>query len=458
MSTKLFSNLPLEQAMIDNLDALGYAEMTAIQAASLPLTLVGADVIAKAKTGSGKTAAFGLGMLHKLDVKKWKIQGLIMCPTRELADQVANELRKLARFKHNIKILTLCGGMPLTPQRISLEHGAHIIVGTPGRIQDHIGKNTLDLSHVHTLILDEADRMLDMGFLDDIKQIISHMPSERQTMLFSATYPEEINALSRSIMKDPKTVSVEHHEEKPDIVQTFYKTSESEKDAALLKLLLHHQANATIIFCNMKVTCDEVADFLYDAGLHAVALHGDLDQKERTEMLTLFSNGSVSILVATDVAARGLDIKDLDLVINYEIPNQSEVYVHRVGRTGRAGKSGIADTLYTPREASKIEGIEEEMGESVSYGNIENLAHNDLYTPKYVTLRIDGGKKDKLRPGDIVGAITSDKSIKGDEIGNITVTAIRSYVAVTRDKAKKAFHLIRDGKMKNRKFRVHLLE
>ncbi len=458
MSTKLFSNLPLEQAMIDNLDALGYAEMTAIQAASLPLTLVGADVIAKAKTGSGKTAAFGLGMLHKLDVKKWKIQGLIMCPTRELADQVANELRKLARFKHNIKILTLCGGMPLTPQRISLEHGAHIIVGTPGRIQDHIGKNTLDLSHVHTLILDEADRMLDMGFLDDIKQIISHMPSERQTMLFSATYPEEINALSRSIMKDPKTVSVEHHEEKPDIVQTFYKTSDAEKDADLLKLLLHHQANATIIFCNMKVTCDEVADFLYDAGLHAVALHGDLDQKERTEMLTLFSNGSVSILVATDVAARGLDIKDLDLVINYEIPNQSEVYVHRVGRTGRAGKSGIADTLYTPREASKIEGIEEEMGESVSYGNIENLAHNDLYTPKYVTLRIDGGKKDKLRPGDIVGAITSDKSIKGDEIGNITVTAIRSYVAVTRDKAKKAFHLIRDGKMKNRKFRVHLLE
>ncbi len=458
MNTKLFSTLPLEQAMIENLDAMGYAEMTAIQEQSLPLTLAGKDVIAKAKTGSGKTAAFGLGMLHKLDVKKWKIQGLIMCPTRELADQVAEELRKLARFKHNIKILTLCGGMPLTPQRISLEHGAHIIVGTPGRIQDHIGKNTLDLSHVNTLILDEADRMLDMGFLDDIKQIISHMPSERQTMLFSATYPEEINFLSRSIMKDPKTVSVEQHEEKPDIVQTFYKTSESERDADLLKLLLHHQATSAIIFCNMKVTCDEVAEFLYNAGLHAVALHGDLDQKERTEMLTLFSNGSVSILVATDVAARGLDIKDLDLVVNYEIPNQSEVYVHRVGRTGRAGKSGIADTLYTPREAKKIEDIEEEMGEGVSYGDLAKLRHNDLYAPKYTTLMIDGGKKDKLRPGDIVGAITADKSIKGDEIGNINVTAVRSYVAVERPKAKLAFNLIRDGKMKNRKFRVHLLD
>ena len=458
MSTKLFSNLPLEQAMLDNLEQMGYTEMTAIQEQSLPLTLAGEDVIAKAKTGSGKTAAFGLGMLHKLDVKKWKIQGLIMCPTRELADQVANELRKLARFKHNIKILTLCGGMPLTPQRISLEHGAHIIVGTPGRIQDHIGKETLDLTHVNTLILDEADRMLDMGFLDDIKQIVSNMPRNRQTMLFSATYPEEIGFLSKSIMRNPKTVSVQHHEEKPDIEQTFYKTSESEKDADLLKLLLHHQANATIIFCNMKVTCDEVSDYLNDMGLYALSLHGDLEQRERTEVLALFSNGSASILVATDVAARGLDIKDLDLVINYEIPNQSEVYVHRVGRTGRAGKSGIADTLYTPREASKIESIEEETGESVNYGAIERLKHNDLYTPKYITLKIDGGKKDKLRPGDIVGAITATKEIKGSEIGDISVTAIRSYVAVEREKAKKAFHLLRDHKMKNRKFRVHLLD
>ena len=437
---------------------MGYSEMTPIQEQSLPLTLAGEDVIAKAKTGSGKTAAFGLGLLHKLDVKKWKIQGVIMCPTRELADQVANELRRLARFKHNIKILTLCGGMPLTPQRISLEHGAHIIVGTPGRIQDHIGKETLDLSHVHTLILDEADRMLDMGFMDDIKQIISHMPRDRQTMLFSATYPEEIGTLSKTIMRNPKVVSAEETETKRNITSTFYKTSEADKDRDLLKLLLHHKADSAIIFCNMKVTCDEVSEYLNDMGLYALALHGDLEQRERTEVLALFSNGSASVLVATDVAARGLDIKDLDLVINYEIPNQSEVYVHRIGRTGRAGKSGVADTLYTPREASKIESIEEEIKEGVDYGRIDDLNHNDLYLPKYVTLRIDGGKKDKLRPGDIVGAITSTKEVKGDEIGNISVGAIRSYVAVERDKAKKAFHLIRDGKMKNRKFRVHLLD
>ena len=458
MNTKLFSNLPLEKAMLDNLEQMGYTEMTAIQEQSLPLTLAGEDVIAKAKTGSGKTAAFGLGLLHKLDVKKWKIQGLIMCPTRELADQVANELRKLARFKHNIKILTLCGGMPLTPQRISLEHGAHIIVGTPGRIQDHIGKDTLDLSHVHTLILDEADRMLDMGFLDDIKQIISHMPANRQTMLFSATYPEEIGFLSKSIMKNPKQVSVEAGEAKPDINAHFYKTTVNEKKRDLLSLLLHHQADSAIIFCNMKVTCDEVSEYLNDMGLYALALHGDLEQRERTEVLALFSNGSASILVATDVAARGLDIKDLDLVINYDVPTQSEVYVHRIGRTGRAGKSGIAETLYTAREASKIEEIEGEIGEGVNYGYLDKLKHNDLYTPKYTTLKIDGGKKDKLRPGDIVGAITSSKQIKGDEIGNINVTAMRSYVAVERDKADIAFKLIRDGKMKNRKFRVHLLD
>ncbi len=458
MNTKLFSNLPLEKAMLDNLEQMGYTEMTAIQEQSLPLTLAGEDVIAQAKTGSGKTAAFGLGMLHKLDVKKWKIQGLIMCPTRELADQVANELRKLARFKHNIKILTLCGGMPLTPQRISLEHGAHIIVGTPGRIQDHIGKDTLDLSHVHTLILDEADRMLDMGFLDDIKQIISHMPANRQTMLFSATYPDEIGFLSKTIMKNPKRVSVEAGEAKPDINANFYKTTVNEKEGDLLRLLLHHQADSTIIFCNMKVTCDEVSDYLNDMGLYALALHGDLEQRERTEVLALFSNGSASILVATDVAARGLDIKDLDLVINYDVPTQSEVYVHRIGRTGRAGKSGIAETLYTAREASKIEEIEAEIGEGVNYGYLDKLKHNDLYTPKYITLKIDGGKKDKLRPGDIVGAITSSKQIKGDEIGNINVTAMRSYVAVERDKAETAYKLIRDGKMKNRKFRVHLLD
>ncbi len=458
MSSKLFSNLPLEQAMLDNLEQMGYTEMTAIQEQSLPLTLAGEDVIAKAKTGSGKTAAFGLGMLHKLDVKKWKIQGLIMCPTRELADQVANELRKLARFKHNIKILTLCGGMPLTPQRISLEHGAHIIVGTPGRIQDHIGKDTLDLSHVHTLILDEADRMLDMGFLDDIKQIISHMPRDRQTMLFSATYPDEIGFLSKTIMKNPKRVSVEVGEEKPDISANFYKTTVNDKERDLLSLLLHHQAVSTIIFCNMKVTCDEVSDYLNDMGLYALALHGDLEQRERTEVLALFSNGSASILVATDVAARGLDIKDLDLVINYDVPTQSEVYVHRIGRTGRAGKSGIAETLYTAREASKIEEIEAEIGEGVNYGSVERLKHNELYTPKYTTLKIDGGKKDKLRPGDIVGAITATKKISGSEIGNITVTAMRSYVAVEREKAHDAFVLLRDGKMKNRKFRVHLLD
>jgi len=458
MSTNHFSTLPLAPEQLQNLENLGYKEMTPIQAASLPLTLAGEDVIAKAKTGSGKTAAFGLGMLHKLDVKRWKIQALILCPTRELADQVALELRRLARFQHNIKILTLCGGSPLTPQRISLEHGAHIIVGTPGRIQDHIGKDTIDLSHVETLILDEADRMLDMGFLDEVKLIVDEMPKKRQTMLFSATYPEAIEKFSQSIMNDAKHVSVTEHEVKADIKQLFYKSTPSEKDAHLLQLLIDQQATSTIVFCNMKVTCDEVSQYLNDAGLYALPLHGDLDQKDRTEILALFSNGSASVLVATDVAARGLDIKDLDLVVNYDVPTQSEVYVHRVGRTGRAGKSGVALSLYTSRENDKLKEIEGEMGMSLSFGDYGTLKQREVYAPKYTTLRIDGGKKDKLRPGDIVGALTSSKKISGSEIGNISVGPIRSYVAVERAKAEIGFVLIRDGKMKNRKFRVTLLD
>ena len=432
--------------------------MTPIQAQSLPAILEGKDVQAQAKTGSGKTAAFAIGLLHRLDAQNYQTQALVLCPTRELADQVSKEIRRLARSIPNTKILTLCGGTPMGGQLASLDHQPHIVVGTPGRILKHLQKGSLKLDDLKTLVLDEGDRMLDMGFHDDIMSIVKFMPAKRQTLLFSATYPDEIKDISKAVQKDPIDIQVESLHDDKKIKQVFYEIEKGDRTKTLIALLHHYRPESSVVFCNRKHQCRELAEELWHQGFHALALHGDLERNDRDRVLVQFSNKSSSILIATDVAARGLDIKDLDLVINYEIPNQSEVYVHRVGRTGRAGKSGTADTLYTPREASKIEGIEEEIGEGVSYGYMDKFKQNDLYTPKYITLKIDGGKKDKLRPGDIVGAITSTKTIKGDEIGNISVTAMRSYVAVERDKAKMAFNLIRDGKMKNRNFRVHLLD
>ncbi|RLA69488.1 MAG: ATP-dependent RNA helicase DbpA [Epsilonproteobacteria bacterium] len=460
MDTTDFSKLDLSEAMLQNLDSLGYTTMTPIQAQSLPPILHNRDVIAKAKTGSGKTAAFGIGMLMKLNVKRFRIQEIVLCPTRELADQVAMELRRLARFKHNIKILTLCGGMPFGPQRGSLEHGAHIIVGTPGRIQDHLGKGTLVLDDVHTLVLDEADRMLDMGFSESILKIISNIPKERQTLLFSATYPDEIAKMSRSVQKDAVTVSIEAVHSENTITQRFYKVSRDNKVDILEQLLNMHQPESTVIFCNTKIACDDLADDLADRHFHAFALHGDLDQKERTEVLTLFSNGSTSVLVATDVAARGLDIKDLKAVVNYDLPHDPEIYVHRIGRTGRAGKEGLALSLYSSKEASKVNAIESYTKTSVEYGDINSLpaAKGNGLQPRYSTLAIDGGKKSKLRPGDILGALTGDAGIEGKYIGKINVFDMVTYVAVDRSVVKSAFVRLRNGKIKGRNFRVRKVD
>jgi len=335
-----FTQLNLPQSMTDTLNSMQYKEMTPIQEKSLPLILEGEDIIAKAKTGSGKTAAFGIGVLNKLNVKKFRIQSMVMCPTRELADQVATELRKIARFKHNIKIITLCGGVPFMPQKHSLSHQAHIIVGTPGRILKHLKEGSFEPNSIETLVLDEADRMLDMGFSEDIHEIISYIPTMRQTLLFSATYPENIEELGHKILMDPITVEVESTHAKSTIVQEFYEVDEDIKAKAVEYALAKYGSESSIIFCNTKIGCDELADNLEDAGLDVLVLHSDLDQRDRDETLILFSNKSYPILIATDVAARGIDVKDIDLVINYDLPHDNEVYVHRIGRTARAGASG----------------------------------------------------------------------------------------------------------------------
>ncbi|TEU24155.1 MAG: ATP-dependent RNA helicase DbpA, partial [Gammaproteobacteria bacterium] len=338
MNTTDFLSLDLHSDLLKNLSSLGYESMTPIQQLSLPAILSNKDVIGQGKTGSGKTAAFGLGLLQKLDVKSFKAQSIVLCPTRELADQVASEIRKLARAIHNIKVLTLCGGAPFGPQIGSLEHGVHIVVGTPGRIEEHLRKGTLKLDHIKTLVLDEADRMLDMGFQDAIDEIIEKIPTQRQTLLFSATYPDEIASVAERVMSQPLMVNAPSTHEESTIKQYFHKASSADDRMTALRLLLaKHKPISALVFCNTKIDTQDVADELVYYGFYALAIHGDLDQRERDQALIRFSNKSVSVLVATDVAARGLDIDALDMVINFNIAHDPEVHVHRIGRTGRAG-------------------------------------------------------------------------------------------------------------------------
>jgi ATP-independent RNA helicase DbpA len=453
MSNK-FSELPLAKELSQNLETLGFTEMTPIQQESLPIILEGHDVIAQAKTGSGKTLAFGLGVLFNLHVKKFRIQALVICPTRELAGQVAAELRRAARALHNVKILELCGGSPMKAQVHSLFHGAHIVVGTPGRLQAHIDRESLKLENVNTLVLDEADRMLDMGFYDDIVSIIEAVPKQRQTLLFSATFSDEIKTLAQSILNDPVNIHVKSEAIPNQIRQEFYTCSDDLRRKALFILLGHYQKERVIIFCNTKITCDEIADKLYDNGIDALAIHSDLEQFDRDETLTLFTNGSCNVLVATDVAARGLDIEAVDMVVNYELPFDAEVYVHRIGRTGRAEKEGLAVSLCRGDE-DVLDTID--MSTCKSLNEIDDKAEYKIHS-KMSTLFISAGKKDKLRPGDIVGALTAEKSIAGNQIGTIKVYDRYAYVAVENDVAKKALKILQTQKIKGREFRVRSIK
>ncbi len=452
MSKPLFSTLPFSEKLIKNLDSLGYQSMTPVQSASLPAILDEKDLIVQAKTGSGKTAAFGLGLLQKINPKFFGLQSLVLCPTRELADQVAKEIRQLARCIPNIKLVVLCGGKPLGPQADSLEHGAHIAVGTPGRIKDHLSRSTLDLSGVETLVLDEADRMLDMGFYDEIINIVQQTPSNRQTLLFSATYPNAIKKMCRSIQREPVVIKVDEKHEDDVIEQKFYLTNNYQRKETLLHLLSHFELTSTVIFCHTKIQCDEIARFLQDNQVEALALHGDLEQRERDQVLVLFSNNTCPVLVATDVAARGLDIKSLQGVINYELPHDPEIYTHRIGRTGRAGEQGLALSLYTDTEISRIISLEDYLEKPCNNESVESLepkANFSLHS-ELATLQIDAGKKSKIRPGDLLGALTKDAGLAGAQIGKINIFEQFSYVAIERKVLAQALSYFRKGKVKGR--------
>ena len=457
MNTSDFSTLPLAAAMLRNLQELGFTSMTPVQTDSLPAILQNRDVLAQAKTGSGKTVAFGIGALHKLNLKAHGVQSLVLCPTRELADQVANELRRLARFTNNIKVLTLCGGRPFGPQLASLRHGAHVVVGTPGRILQHLDNGSLTLEALNTLVLDEAHRMLDMGFIDEIERVIAYAPTKRQTLLFSATYPAEILALSAAIQHDAVNIQTIAVEQANPITEYFYPVAPADKLAALLKILAHHEPTNAIVFSTTKVQAQELATALQGKSIHALALHGDLEQYERTDVLVQFANHSCGVMVATDVAARGLDIEELSMVINYDLPQDQATYTHRIGRTGRAGKAGVAVTFFSAWEARHVEQYRDE---TRIFGELQSVRANPRFTlaSPNRTLVIEAGKKEKLRPGDILGALTGEAGLAGDAVGKIDIYDRQSYVAIARGVIGKAQAHLKNGKIKGRSYPVWILE
>ena len=449
-----FSKLPLSKSMISTLDSLGYNSMTPIQAQTLPLILDAKDVIAQAKTGSGKTAAFGIGLLSRLDVKKFRVQALVLCPTRELADQVAKELRRIARFEHNIKILMLTGGESFGKQLGSLSHQAHVVVGTPGRVLKHLNKESLELTNLQTLVFDEADRMLDMGFIEEIEAVLAFVPGERQTLLFSATYDETILDISAKIQKNAITIKTQTAEEPNKIEEIFYEVMH--KEQSFVKILSEFKPQNVIVFTNTKLAARELAESLQKRKIDALAIHGDLEQYERNDVLVQFANGSCPILVATDVAARGLDIKELSMVVNFDIPHARETYTHRIGRTGRAGAHGVAITLYEAWERENAEDYRDNKRGFKEESALKGTLDFEL-PPKNVTLVIEGGKKDKLRAGDILGALTGDAGLDGSSIGKIDIYDRQAYVAIEAKEVEKALAYLKYGKIKSKKFSVWAL-
>ena len=456
-----FALLNLPKDLLAVIGELGFSDMTEVQARSVPALLAGRDVIAQAKTGSGKTLAYSLPLLAKIRLDGRRLQALVLCPTRELCAQVAREIRKLGRRHPGLQVLPLAGGQPLRSQYGALEKGVHIVVGTPGRILDHLRRGTLNLRDLCYVVLDEADRMLDMGFQEDMETIFAAAPSQRQTVLFSATFPEAMTAMSGALQQNPLRITVAASPEAAVIRQLVYPAGLGDKPAVLRRVLDEHAPKSALVFCNFKAGAAEFAEALNQDGISADALHGDLEQYERDRVLAKFRNQSIRVLVATDVAARGIDIADLDLVCNIDLPAKPETYVHRIGRTGRAGKAGLAVSLITPRDEAKVAAIEALTNSRVERGHFSDRSapHKSqaasLATAAMVTLYISGGRKDKVRPGDILGALTGEAGgLAGVDIGKIEIHDHFAYVAVRAHLADAAVDNLREGRIKGRKFQV----
>jgi ATP-independent RNA helicase DbpA len=455
-----FDTLGLPPALQATLRQLDYLTMTPIQAASLPLALAGRDLLAQARTGSGKTAAFALPLLLRLDPRRFEVQALVLCPTRELAEQVTQEIRRLARFENNLKVLSLCGGSTLRPQRASLEHGAHVVVGTPGRILDHLARGSLRLGALNTLVLDEADRMLDMGFHDDIADIAERCPQPRQTLLFSATYPAGVLALARRFLHEAAEVKLTEAHPAERIRERFHPVRPEARLQAVAALLKHYRPLSALAFCNTRQQCRDLVEVLRAQGFHALTLNGELEQRERDQVLIRFANRSCTVLVATDVAARGLDIAGLEAVINVDIAHDPETHIHRIGRTGRGEDTGWALSLCGPAERRRVEAIAQVMGRDPEWHELDELQDSTdaVPEPPMVTLLILGGRKDKIRPGDVLGVLTAAGGCSREQVGRITVTDHNSYVAVRRDIVRSALRGLAAGRLKGKPLKVRALD
>jgi ATP-independent RNA helicase DbpA len=455
-----FAALGLSAPLLQVLQELEFETVTPIQAQSIPVLLQGRDLVGQAQTGSGKTAAFALPILQKVQLQSRRLQALVLCPTRELCAQVASDIRRLGRRLPGLQVLVLAGGQPIRPQLSALEKGAHIAVGTPGRILDLLEREAIGTRQLSTVVLDEADRMLDMGFMEDMERILAALPPKRQTVLFSATFPSTIEELSRTFQNEPTRLTVVEAEAAPDIRQLCYTCAPEEKTALLLRILRHHQPTSAIVFCNLKATVVELGRALAEAGVSAEGLQGDLEQSERDRVMAKFRNQSIRVLIATDVAGRGIDVEALDAVINFDLPFQAEPYVHRIGRTGRAGRTGLAISIATPRDERKLETIEQATGVKLERPSLETLPQVDPASrvsleAAWETLAISAGRKDKMRPGDILGALTGEAGgLNASDVGKIEIQDRLSYVAVSKRVVRVALQRLRDGRIKGRRHRI----
>lgn len=523
MDTVKFEDLGLDTRILRAITEMGFEEPSPIQAKAIPEVMSGRDVIGQAQTGTGKTAAFGIPLLQKIDPKNRKLQAIVLCPTRELAIQVADEIRRLCKFMHGIKVLPVYGGQDISIQIRSLKGGVQLVIGTPGRVMDHLRRHTLKFDELHTIVLDEADEMLNMGFREDIETILKDAPQERQTILFSATMPQPILDITRNYQKDAVMVRVVKKElTVKNIDQYYYEVKQKNKEEVLSTLIDMYNPKLSLVFCNTKKRVDELTEALKGRGYFAEGLHGDLKQSQRDRVMKGFRTGKTEILIATDVAARGIDVDDVEAVFNYDLPQDDEFYVHRIGRTGRAGRVGKAFTFVVGREVYKLKDIQrycktkiyaqpvpslndvtairlekvmEEIEEIIKNEDlrsmmrvIERQINEEDYTAmdiaaaflkKYmgefeqntlpkreddfgdtgaeegmVRLFINIGKKQKVRPGDILGAVAGESGIPGKLVGTIDMYDKYTFVEVPRENAADVLRAMKNTKIKGKSINV----
>jgi ATP-independent RNA helicase DbpA len=451
-----FCSLPLRAELLAALDQLGFTGMTPIQAAALPGLLTGVDLLGQAATGSGKTVAYGLALLQHLEPERRQVQALVVCPTRELAQQVTTAIRQLAACLPQTRVVTLCGGHPLYLQNQALGQGCQVVVGTPGRLGEHVRRGTLVLEGLRVLVLDEADRLLDLGFSEQVLELVGACPAERQTLLLSATFPKEIAALSAAVQREAARVAVEVEVDPEALRQAVVIVGPGQRAQVVAGLLASEGADSALVFCETREDCAALAAHLQGLGASAMALHGQLSQQEREQVLLQLLNGSVRVVVATDVAARGLDVPALPLVIVAELSPEPVQHVHRAGRTARAGAEGLVISLVSgAHEEARLAKLEAHLGRRLERRLVPpRVERLDGLAPKFRTLLILAGRADKLRKGDVLGALVKDGGLPMEAIGRIDVLERSCAVAIEAGSMARAVRFFREGRIKGRKVRV----